>query len=242
MKAMSTRNDDPATASRPFDKDRDGFVLGDGGAVPHAREPRARREARRRRSWARCCGYGLSRRCLPHVAAGARGRGRPARHARLPRRAARSIRRTSGYINAHGTSTPLGDIAETQAVKAVFGDHARKLIFGSTKSMTGHLLGGAGGLEFVVVAPGGTRTGEIPPTINQFTPGSRVRPRLRPEQDGGAELQGGGVERLRLRRAQCGAGGEALRIACLPCSVRDAPASRLATVTPPRRDSCDRSP
>jgi 3-oxoacyl-[acyl-carrier-protein] synthase II len=74
-----------------------------------------------------------------------------------------------GYINAHGTSTPLGDIAETQAVKAVFGDHARQLIFGSTKSMTGHLLGGAGGLEFVVTLMA-ARTGQIPPTINHTTP------------------------------------------------------------------------
>ncbi|MGH7561094.1 MAG: beta-ketoacyl-ACP synthase II [Gemmatimonadales bacterium] len=167
MKALSTRNDSPETASRPFDRDRDGFVLADGGAVlvleslDHAR-------AREAAILGEIVGYGMSADAYHITAPAEDGEG-----------AARAMRAcladggidptTVGYINAHGTSTPLGDIAETVAVKTVFGDHARRLVFGSTKSMTGHLLGGAGALEFAVALMVAT-TGKIPPTINQLTP------------------------------------------------------------------------
>jgi 3-oxoacyl-[acyl-carrier-protein] synthase II len=167
MKAMSTRNDDPATASRPFDRDRDGFVLGDGGAVVilESLEHAQRRGAR---ILAEVIGYGLSGDAYHMSAPAPEGEG--AQRAMKMCLADAGIRPTDvGYINAHGTSTPQGDIAETQAVKAVFGDQARKLVFGSTKSMTGHLLGGAGALEFAISMMVAT-TGKIPPTINQFTP------------------------------------------------------------------------
>jgi 3-oxoacyl-[acyl-carrier-protein] synthase II len=164
MKALSTRNDAPEEASRPFDRGRDGFVLADGGAsivlesLEHA-------TARGANILGEVLGYGMSA-DANHITAPAPD-GDGARRAMLACLADGAIApETVGYINAHGTSTPLGDIAETTAVKAVFGAHAKRLIFGSTKSMTGHLLGGAGALEFVVsllVA----RTGKIPPTINQ---------------------------------------------------------------------------
>jgi 3-oxoacyl-[acyl-carrier-protein] synthase II len=167
MKALSTRNDSPETASRPFDSDRDGFVLGDGAAavilesLEHARNRGAT-------ILGEVLGYGLSDDAY-HMA-------QPPEGGAGAQQAMRDCLADGGiapgdvqYINAHGTSTPQGDVAETLAVKAVFGPHARELVFGSTKSMTGHLLGGAGALEFVVsllVA----RCGVIPPTINQFTP------------------------------------------------------------------------
>ncbi len=167
MKAMSTRNDDPTTASRPFDKDRDGFVLGEGGAVivleslDHAR-------ARGATPLAEVVGYGLSSDAY-HVSAPAPDGEGAARAMRLCLQDQGLDPREVGYVNAHGTSTPLGDAAETQAVKAVFGDHAYHLVFGSTKSMTGHLLGGAGALEFSI-AMLSVNAGVIPPTINQVTP------------------------------------------------------------------------
>jgi 3-oxoacyl-[acyl-carrier-protein] synthase II len=167
MKAMSTRNDDPATASRPFDLDRDGFVLGDGGAVVIL-ESLEHAQGRGARILAEVIGYGLSGDAYHMSAPAPEGEG--AQRAMKMCLADAGIRPTDvGYINAHGTSTPQGDIAETQAVKAVFGDQARKLVFGSTKSMTGHLLGGAGALEFAISMMVAT-TGKIPPTINQFTP------------------------------------------------------------------------
>ena len=161
MKALSSRNDAPEQASRPFDKERDGFVLGDGAAVvvleslTHARN-RGRHDPRRSPR------IRPFRRRAPHDAAGACAV-RGAQRAMPGCLADGKIDPTTvDYINAHGTSTELGDIAETQAVKAVFGDHARKLVFGSSKSMTGHLLGGAGGLEFVVSLLA-ARPGKFPP-------------------------------------------------------------------------------
>ncbi|HEY7634964.1 MAG TPA: beta-ketoacyl-ACP synthase II [Gemmatimonadales bacterium] len=167
MKALSTRNDSPATASRPFDLDRDGFVLGDGGAVI-VLESLDHAERRGARILGELLGYGLSGDAY-HITA-------PAEHGEGAQRAMRACLEDGridpkdvGYINAHGTSTPQGDVAETEAVKAVFGEHARSLVFGSTKSMTGHLLGAAGALEFGVSLLVAT-CGVIPPTINQFTP------------------------------------------------------------------------
>ena len=167
MKALSTRNDSPETASRPFDKGRDGFVLGDGGAMV-VLESLEHAERRGAQILGEVLGYGLSA-DASHITS-------PAEHGEGAQRAMRDCLTDGsidvndvGYINAHGTSTPQGDVAETEAVKAVFGDQARKLVFGSTKSMTGHLLGGAGAFEFAVSLLAAT-TGRIPPTINQDVP------------------------------------------------------------------------
>ncbi|HEX5003758.1 MAG TPA: beta-ketoacyl-ACP synthase II [Gemmatimonadales bacterium] len=167
MRALSTRNDAPELASRPFDKERDGFVLGDGAAMVML-ESLEHAQARGATILGEVLGYGLSGDAY-HITS-------PAPNGEGAQRAMRSCLADAGvglesvgYINAHGTSTAQGDIAETAAVKEVFGAQARKLIFGSTKSMTGHLLGAAGGLEFgvsLLVA----RTGQVPPTINQTTP------------------------------------------------------------------------
>ena len=142
MKALSSRNDSPETASRPFDRDRDGFVLGDGGAMV-VLESLEHAERRGARILGEVLGYGSSGDAYHITSPAENGEGRPARHAGCLADGKIDLKDV-GYINAHGTSTPQGDIAETQAVKAVFGEQARKLIFGSTKSMTGHLLGGAG--------------------------------------------------------------------------------------------------
>jgi 3-oxoacyl-[acyl-carrier-protein] synthase II len=167
MKALSRRNDAPELASRPFDKGRDGFVLGDGAGCV-VLESLEHAQARGAEILGEVIGYGMSGDAYHITAPPDDGNG-----------AARAIVQCLedgqismadvGYINAHGTSTPQGDVAETRAVKSVFGDHARKLIFGSTKSMTGHLLGGAGALEFVVCLMT-VNGGKVPPTINQTTP------------------------------------------------------------------------
>jgi 3-oxoacyl-[acyl-carrier-protein] synthase II len=167
MKALSTRNDEPARASRPFDKDRDGFVLGDGGAVL-VLESLEHAQRRGATIIAELIGYGLSGDAY-HITS-------PAPEGEGAQRAMRACLDDGGidprsvqYINAHGTSTLQGDIAETQAVKAVFGEHAKQLVFGSTKSMTGHLLGAAGAFEGAVACMV-VQCGIIPPTINQETP------------------------------------------------------------------------
>ena len=167
MKALSERNDAPQLASRPFDKDRDGFVMGDGAAVliledwDHA----TRRGAR---IYGELAGYGMTADAYHITAPAPDGEGAQ-RAMRLAMSDAGIAPGEVGYINAHGTSTPHGDAAETNAVKAVFGDDARRLIFGSTKSMTGHLLGAAGAFEAAVCVLV-THHGVVPPTINQFTP------------------------------------------------------------------------
>ncbi len=167
MKALSTRNDDPTTASRPFDKERDGFVMGEGAGIV-VLESLEHAQARGARILCEVVGYGMS--------ADAYHMTQPAPEGRGAQQAMRAALRNAGvqpeqigYVNAHGTSTPHGDVAETQAVKAVFGDQARKLVFGSTKSMTGHQLGAAGGVEFAICALVLER-GVIPPTINYRTP------------------------------------------------------------------------
>ncbi len=162
-RALSARNDDPTTASRPWDRDRDGFVLGEGaGAVVLEEYEHAR--ARGARVYCELAGYGLSGDAFHITAPNQSG----------PRRSMQNALRNAGmnpdqidYINAHGTSTPLGDKNETEAVKAAFGDHARKLVVNSTKSMTGHLLGAAGGIEAVFSALAVQRQ-VSPPTINIF--------------------------------------------------------------------------
>jgi 3-oxoacyl-[acyl-carrier-protein] synthase II len=167
MKALSERNDDPQTASRPFDKDRDGFVMGDGAAVVILEELE---HARRRgaKIYAEMMGYGMTADAYHITAPSPDGEGAQ-RAMRLAMEDGGIRPEQVGYINAHGTSTPHGDAAETAAVKAVFGSQAKKLVFGSTKSMTGHLLGAAGALEFAVCTMV-VHEGVIPPTINQFTP------------------------------------------------------------------------
>jgi 3-oxoacyl-[acyl-carrier-protein] synthase II len=167
MKALSFRNDDPTKASRPFDKERDGFVLGDGaGAL--VLESLEHAQARGATILGEVLGYGMS--ADAHHITSPPEDGAGAQLAIRNCLADGNIRMEDvGYINAHGTSTPVGDVAETSAVKAVFGDHARKLMFQSTKSMTGHLLGAAGATEAVYAMLVATR-GEAPPTINQTTP------------------------------------------------------------------------
>ena len=162
-RALSTRNDDPKTASRPWDADRDGFVLGEGAGVLVLEEYE---HARRRgaKIYAELAGFGLGADAFHMTAPNVDG----------PKRAMKAALRNAGinadqvqYLNAHGTSTPLGDVNETNAVKLAFGDHARRMVVNSTKSMTGHLLGGAGGIEslFTVLA---VHHQVSPPTINIF--------------------------------------------------------------------------
>ena len=162
-RALSTRNDDPKTASRPWDKDRDGFVLGEGAGVlvleefEHAKKRGAK-------IYAELSGFGMGADAFHITAPNVDG----------PKRSMKAALRNAGinadavqYLNAHGTSTPLGDLNETNAIKLAFGEHARKLVVNSTKSMTGHLLGGAGGIEsvFTVLA---LHHQVSPPTINIF--------------------------------------------------------------------------
>ena len=162
-RALSTRNDDPRTASRPWDRDRDGFVLGEGSGVLVLEEYE---HAKRRgaRIYAELCGFGMGADAFHMTAPSVDG----------PKRSMRASLRNAGinadqvqYLNAHGTSTPLGDLNETNAVKLAFGEHAKNMVLSSTKSMTGHLLGGAGGIEsvFTVMA---LHNQVAPPTINIF--------------------------------------------------------------------------
>ncbi len=162
-RALSTRNDDPRTASRPWDKDRDGFVLGEGAGVL-VLEEYEHAKARGAKIYAELAGFGMSADAYHMTAPDVDG----------PRRAMVGALRNAGinadqidYLNAHGTSTPLGDLNESNAIKLALGEHARKVVVNSTKSMTGHLLGGAGGIEsvFTVLA---VHEQKSPPTINIF--------------------------------------------------------------------------
>src|SRR5690606_7266619 len=168
MKAMSTRNDEPARASRPWDADRDGFVLGDGAGILVLEEYESAR-ARGARIYCELAGFGATSDAHHMTAPCADGEG-AARCMQLALSDAGVRADQVGYINAHGTSTPLGDLAETVAMKAALGEHANRVMVSSTKSMTGHLLGAAGGVEaiFSVLA---LRDGIIPPTINLDQPG-----------------------------------------------------------------------
>jgi 3-oxoacyl-[acyl-carrier-protein] synthase II len=167
MKALSTRNDDPTRASRPWDAGRDGFVMGDGAGILVVEEyERAR--ARGARIYAELAGFGMSGDAYHMTAPSENGEG-AARCMEAALRDAGIDGSAVGYINAHGTSTPAGDLAETMAVKRVFGDDAYRLMVSSTKSMTGHLLGAAGGVEAVFAAMA-LHAGVIPPTINLDNP------------------------------------------------------------------------
>jgi 3-oxoacyl-[acyl-carrier-protein] synthase II len=167
MKALSTRNDDPAGASRPFDRGRDGFVLADGAGMVVLEEYEHAR-ARGANIVGEVIGYGASGDAYHITSPPQDGHG--AIHAmRMCLESGGIALDQVDYVNAHGTSTPQGDIAETNAVKAVFGEQARRLMFASTKSMTGHTLGAAGAIE-AVISLLVTATGKVPPTINQDDP------------------------------------------------------------------------
>ena len=180
MRALSTRNDEPQHASRPWDLDRDGFVMGEGAGVLILEE-REHAIARGAKIYCEITGYGMSSDAY-HITSPVRRRRRhdardAARAARTPACQPTDI----DYINAHGTSTPVGDKTETVAIKRVFGEHAYKLAVSSTKSMTGHLLGAAGGLESAIAAHG-HRDRHHPADDQLRDPRPRVRPRLRAER------------------------------------------------------------
>ena len=162
-RALSTRNDDPATASRPWDKDRDGFVLGEGAGVVVLEEYEHAKK-RGAKIYAELAGFGMGADAFHMTAPNVDG---PKRSMKAALRNAAINADAVQYLNAHGTSTPLGDLNETNAIKLAFGEHAKKIVVNSTKSMTGHLLGGAGGIEsvFTVLA---VHHQLSPPTINIF--------------------------------------------------------------------------
>jgi len=167
MKALSTRNDDPTVASRPFDRDRDGFVLAEGAAVLILEELEHAKE-RGATIYAEVCGFGLSGDAQHIAAPNPAGDGAYAAMKAALADAGVNLDQV-GHINTHGTSTPLGDAAEVAAMKNLFGDHAYKIAINSTKSMTGHTLGAAGGIESLAVVKA-VKEGIIPPTINLDNP------------------------------------------------------------------------
>jgi len=167
MKALSTRNDAPERASRPFDADRDGFVIGEGAGILIL-ESLENAERRGAPILGEIVGYGMSG-DAHHITAPQENGDGAYRVMRAAIRDARLEPQQIGYVNAHGTSTPMGDAVETRAMKRVFGELAKKVAVSSTKSMTGHLLGGAGGLEAGICVLA-LRDQILPPTINQETP------------------------------------------------------------------------
>lgn len=175
MKALSERNDDPSTASRPFDKDRDGFVLGEGaGALIIEEYEHAK--ARGAKIYAEIIGGGMSADAYHLTAPHPEGLGQIS----VMNNALADAKlkpEDVDYINVHGTSTPLGDISELTAIQKVFGEHAYKLSISSTKSMTGHLLGAAGAIEAIACILA-IKHQTVPPTINHFTDDERVDPKL----------------------------------------------------------------
>ncbi len=167
MKALSRRNDDPQAASRPFDKDRNGFIIAEGGGILILEELE-HAKARGAKIYAEMAGYGLSGDGY-HIAAPPEDGNGAIRCMEMALQSAKMNPEDIDYINAHGTSTPLNDVVETRAIKGVYGDHARKLAISSTKSMTGHMLGGAGGIESVFTALA-LHHQVAPPTANLDNP------------------------------------------------------------------------
>jgi 3-oxoacyl-[acyl-carrier-protein] synthase II len=163
MRALSTRNDDPTVASRPFDKGRDGFVMGEGAGIVVLEEYELAK-ARGAKIYAEVAGYGMSG-DAHHITSPSEDGDGPMRVMKAAIKDAGIAPEQIGYVNAHGTSTPAGDRIECGALKRVFGDYAKRIKVSSSKSMTGHLLGAAGGLETIVCAMV-AQTGKIPPTIN----------------------------------------------------------------------------
>ena len=184
MKALSTRNDEPEKASRPWDDDRDGFVMGEGAGIV-VMETLEHALARKARIRAELLGYGSTADAY-HITA---PDGQGARRCMKMALADAGIEPNAiGYINAHGTSTPVGDVQEIEAIKAVFGEHAKKLYVSSTKSMHGHMLGAAGAVEAIITALT-LETGTIPPTINLDKPSEGCDLNLVPNRAQQAELQ-----------------------------------------------------
>ena len=225
-RALSTRNDDPATASRPWDKDRDGFVLGEGAGVLVLEEYE---HAKRRgaKIYAELVGFGMGADAFHMTAPNVDG----------PKRSMLAALRSAGvnadqiqYLNAHGTSTPLGDVNETNAIKLAFGDHARKLVVNSTKSMTGHLLGGAGGIESVFTVLALQEPG-VAADHQHLQPGSRVRPGLLRQHGARDEDRVRRQEQLRLRWHQRHAGLQAGLTP--PAGAHDARRSSCAIASSP---------
>ena len=198
-KALSTQNDTPTEASRPFDKDRDGFVLSDGGGAVILEELEHARK-RGANIYAEVIGFGMSGDAYHITSPPEDGEGARLAMANAIKDAAINPSEVQ-YLNAHATSTPLGDRAETIAMKRAFGDHAKKLAVSSTKSMTGHLLGAAGVVEaiFSILA---IRDQVAPATINYRTPDPGLRSGLRAQHGAPDEDRDGVVEFLRLRRHQ----------------------------------------
>jgi len=167
MKALSDRNDDPTAASRPFDKGRDGFIMGEGSGIIVLEEYEAAK-ARGAKIYAEIVGYGLTGDAYHMTSPAPDGEG-GARCMKMALKNAGVNPEQVAYINAHGTSTPIGDVYETMGIKTVFGDYAKKMMVSSTKSMTGHLLGAAGGIEAIYTLMAMDK-GLVPPTINLTEP------------------------------------------------------------------------